>query len=327
MDIINPSINQFLEQMKFVYRTKDQTEQMRCKGSAGDEFVMRLVPRPDMLIIITNCTLAEHTQVNFAFEEAMVELMICFQGEGAVQVAGVHGTMRPNTLTLGLMNGIKGEYFFAGERSMITLGIHISAATFDRYLTGLDGSQSTDFKQLIGSRPLLQLQQSILDTPILQLASRIMNIPYTHNIRNIEMESLALEILSYSLQIFVYDSNRTNLPAAITKSEFQRLQHAKEVLLQRMDNPPSLLELSRIIGMNDFKLKHHFKAVFGTTVFGYLRDIRMEKAILLLQEGMTSVSMAAAHVGYTNASYFASAFRKRYGMNPGEFLHYANNIR
>ncbi|MCQ6562203.1 AraC family transcriptional regulator [Paenibacillus mendelii] len=180
---------------------------------------------------------------------------------------------------------------------------------------------------MIGSRPLLQLQQSILDTPILQLASRIMNIPYTHNIRNIELESLALEILSYSLQIFVYDSNRTNLPAAITKSEFQRLQHAKEVLLQQMDNPPSLLELSRIIGMNDFKLKHHFKAVFGTTVFGYLRDIRMEKAILLLQDGMTSVSMAAAHVGYTNASYFASAFRKRYGMNPSEFLHYANNIR
>ena len=328
MDIINPSINQCLEQMKFVYRTKDQTEQMRCKRSAGDGFVMRLVPRPDMLIIITNCTLAEHTQVNFAFEEAMVELMICFQGEGAVQVEGVHGTMRPNTLTLGLMNDIKGEYFFAGERSMITLGIHISAATFDRYLSGLDGSQSTDFKQLIGSRPLLQLQQSILDTPILQLASRIMNIPYTNNILNIELESLALEILSISLQTTVYDdSNRSNLPAAISKSDFQRLQHAKEVLLKRMDNPPSLLELSRIIGMNDFKLKHHFKEVFGTTVFGYLRDIRMEKAILLLQEGMTSVSMAAAHVGYTNASYFASAFRKRYGMNPSEFLHYAKNIR
>ncbi|QNK56397.1 AraC family transcriptional regulator [Paenibacillus sp. PAMC21692] len=327
MEIINSSINQFLEQMKFAYRTKDQTEQMRCNGSTGDGFVMRLVPRPDMLIIITNCTLAEHTQVNFAFEEAMVELMICFQGEGSVEAAGVHGTMRPNTITLGLMNDIKGTYFFAGDRSMITLGIHISAATFDRYLTGLDGSRSTDFKQLISNRPLFQLQQSILDTPILQLASRIMNIPYTHNIPSIALESLALEILSYSFQSFVYGSNRSNLPAAITKSELQRLQHAKEVLLQRMDNPPSLLELSRIIGMNDFKLKHHFKAVFGTTVFGYLRDIRMEKAILLLQDGMTSVSMAAAHVGYANASYFASAFRKRYGMNPSEFLHYANNIR
>lgn len=88
---------------------------------------------------------------------------------------------------------------------------------------------------MIGSRPLLQLQQSILDTPILQLASRIMNIPYTNNFRNIELESLVLEIISISLQIFVYDSNRTNLPTAITKSDFQRLQHAKEVLLKRMD--------------------------------------------------------------------------------------------
>ncbi|MCQ6562204.1 hypothetical protein [Paenibacillus mendelii] len=159
MDIINPSINQFLEQMKFAYRTKDQTEQMRYKGSAGDGFVMRLVPRPDMLIMITNCTLAEHTQVNFSFEEAMVELMICFQGEGAVQAAGVHGTMRPNTLTLGLMNGIKGKYFFAGERSMITLGIYFScyirSLSYRVRRISIDGFQTIDRQSAAASAPAI----------------------------------------------------------------------------------------------------------------------------------------------------------------------------
>lgn len=52
-----------------------------------------------------------------------------------------------------------------------------------------------------------------------------------------------------------------------------------------MAEPPSLLELSRLIGLNDYKLKTGFKEMYGTTVFGYLREQRLEKAYRLLMEG------------------------------------------
>lgn len=38
---------------------------------------------------------------------------------------------------------------------MITLGIHISAATFDRYLTGLDGFQTIDRQSAAASAPAI----------------------------------------------------------------------------------------------------------------------------------------------------------------------------
>ncbi|SHE13431.1 Adenosine deaminase [Chlamydia abortus] len=54
-------------------------------------------------------------------------------------------------------------------------------------------------------------------------------------------------------------------------------------MLERMANPPSLLELSRMIGINDNKLKIGFKELYGTTVFGYLREKRLEKALNLIR--------------------------------------------
>ncbi|RXZ81111.1 AraC family transcriptional regulator [Paenibacillaceae bacterium] len=323
MEEINRSINHFLKQMEFNYCTTNQMEKVKSRDLSNEGFVMRLHPRSDMMMTITNCILADNKLINIDFEGEMVEWMICFQGEGEVQANGVQGTLKRNTMTLGLMNGVKGEYFFKGEEPIMTMSLHTSAATFDRYLTRLDGTRSADFEQLIGGRSLLQFQKSILDTPILHLISELVYTPFTNSIRMIALESLALELISYGLNCFVYDdSHRGNQEPDITISELQSLQYAKEVLMHRIDNPPSLLELSRIIGMNDYKLKRYFKAVFGTTVFGHLRDIRMEKAMALLQDGRTTVSAVAANVGYLNVSYFASAFRKRYGLNPSEILHY-----
>jgi AraC family transcriptional regulator, transcriptional activator of the genes for pyochelin and ferripyochelin receptors len=51
---------------------------------------------------------------------------------------------------------------------------------------------------------------------------------------------------------------------------------------QQFMAPPSLLELSRQIGLNDYKLKLGFKQLFGNTVFGYVWEQRMQQARFLL---------------------------------------------
>jgi AraC-like DNA-binding protein len=59
--------------------------------------------------------------------------------------------------------------------------------------------------------------------------------------------------------------------------------------------------------------------IFGTTVFGYLRQCRMEQARLLLLEGRMNVREAAQAVGYASQSRFAAVFRKTFGVNPKTF--------
>jgi AraC-like DNA-binding protein len=66
----------------------------------------------------------------------------------------------------------------------------------------------------------------------------------------------------------------------LSKSDANKIKRAEEILLQQMDSPPSLLELAKKVDLNDYKLKLGFKELFGTSAFAYLREKRMEQAVL-----------------------------------------------
>ena len=82
--------------------------------------------------------------------------------------------------------------------------------------------------------------------------------------------------------------------------------------------------LSRTVHLNEFKLKQGFRQRFNTTVFGYLRQRRMEHARRLLTEHTITVLDAANRVGYTNPSHFARAFREAFGLNPRQIVRHAS---
>lgn len=102
----------------------------------------------------------------------------------------------------------------------------------------------------------------------------------------------------------------------LNPDQLNRLYIAKDVLLKRADCPPSLMELARQVGLNDYLLKRGFRQVFGMTVFGYLQNYRLEKAKQLLAEQKLTVAGVARAVGYASLSSFTHAFQRKFGMNP-----------
>ena len=99
-----------------------------------------------------------------------------------------------------------------------------------------------------------------------------------------------------------------------------RIHYAKAILMDNLSDPPTLGELAHRVSLNDYKLKVGFRQVFGTTVFGYLHQHRMEVARQLLAAQRMNVKEVARTVGYASQSRFATAFRKRFGMNPKAYL-------
>ena len=63
-------------------------------------------------------------------------------------------------------------------------------------------------------------------------------------------------------------------------------------------------------------LRQGFREVFNTTVFGYLRDRRLERAQQLLLEPWVTVAETARVVGYASRTSFATAFKQKYGVSP-----------
>lgn len=65
-------------------------------------------------------------------------------------------------------------------------------------------------------------------------------------------------------------------------------------------------------------LQRHFRAAWGCTVAEYLREARLARARAALEQGGKTVMQVAWEAGYSSAANFATAFRRRYGVAPGQ---------
>jgi AraC-like DNA-binding protein len=146
---------------------------------------------------------------------------------------------------------------------------------------------------------------------------QILNCSLTGPAGNLFVEGKALELLALELAAA---SDRKGIPPAFRPAEVERLHQARRIMMDHMQDPPTLVELARAVGLNAKKIKTGFRKLFGTTVYGFLRAHRIETArSLMLSKGL-SVSEAAWAVGYVNVSHFGAAFRKHLGVLPGDYL-------
>jgi AraC-like DNA-binding protein len=145
---------------------------------------------------------------------------------------------------------------------------------------------------------------------------QILHCPYQGTIKQMYLEGKVLELAALQFSQFTEADRSSEHEAVLKADDIERLYHAREILMHQFEHPPSILSLARQVGLNDFKLKQGFRQLFGTTVFGYLREHRLEQAHLLLAEGQLSIQQVARAIGYTHAGYFATAFKRKFGVSP-----------
>ncbi|OJV14491.1 MAG: AraC family transcriptional regulator [Dyadobacter sp. 50-39] len=130
--------------------------------------------------------------------------------------------------------------------------------------------------------------------------------------RNLMIQSKVLELLAWQVAQFRGPERVERISAA----DIDKLHQLKKFLDIHFLEEHSLAELSRICLLNEFKVKKGFKEMFGTTVFGYLRKLRMDHAEQLLLDASRSVEEVSDLLGYEHAQHFSTAFKKYRGVNP-----------
>lgn len=148
---------------------------------------------------------------------------------------------------------------------------------------------------------------------IQQVIQEILYCSYSDELRDLFLLSKSIELLV--LQADQYDQ-QTAKAFIKKKSDKQKLIEAKEILTSRMENPPTIIELSKLVGLNEYKLKKGFKELFGTTVFGFIHKSRMSLAQRLLLGTDKSAKEIAYEAGYGSPQHFSKAFKKEFGMTP-----------
>jgi AraC-like DNA-binding protein len=116
------------------------------------------------------------------------------------------------------------------------------------------------------------------------------------------------------------DADIEQCPFLVDEDNVRRIKKAKEIMISRMAEPPTLTELSEEIGLSLKKLKEGFKQIYGDSVFSFLFDYKMDYARKMLETGRHNVNEVGLKVGYSTASHFISAFKKKYGTTPKKYL-------
>jgi AraC-like DNA-binding protein len=100
----------------------------------------------------------------------------------------------------------------------------------------------------------------------------------------------------------------------------EKIRQAKRIIIERMAEPPTLTELAKEIDLPLAYLKDGFKQIYGETVFNFLWEYKMEYARRMLNTKKYNVSEVSYEVGYSTASHFIAAFKKKFGITPKKYM-------
>ena len=140
-----------------------------------------------------------------------------------------------------------------------------------------------------------------------------------------QQENIFVNAQSQMLLIQVFDSlehpaELESAPFLAQPEEREKIEQAREWLLDHIGEPITIKELSRKVAMNECYLKKGFRLMYGTTIFDFYQSQRMEHARYLLYQKELSVTEVSVRLGYSSISHFSTAFKKYTGLNPGYLL-------
>jgi AraC-like DNA-binding protein len=223
--------------------------------------------------------------------------------------------------SLGFINYASGHSEYKAGFDMKLYSIWVKPAAFNAFCHAVSGKPKFTFSLFQrGAYHSLSFKTDAQEDYILSKIDRCLE-DKADRLNSLLLESRILELLSLNIERLLEIEHPGAKSAGLSKTDREDLLLAREILLTRLESPPSLLELSRLIHMNDCKLKRSFKTYFGKTVYEYIREQRLEKAFSLLTTGQYNVGQSAFAVGYTNISHFSQAFREKFGISPKKMFH------
>lgn len=104
-------------------------------------------------------------------------------------------------------------------------------------------------------------------------------------------------------------------------SDMHMLQRLNEFIAQHINEVDlSVNDLASAVYMSRSNLFRRLKALYGITPNEYLRRKRLLFAAALLRQNRYTISDVCFMVGFSSPSYFASCFRKQFGILPKNYI-------
>lgn len=226
--------------------------------------------------------------------------------------------------SINLSSGDSSMVYFKDEKMKILfnlepkselIGILISIEYFHSLFT-IEGNSLFNFNNFKTGKSIIEPKKisSSVNSILNQLTTKQLN----QSLRPVYLKGKVYELLSYYFSTTSEDETE-HCPYIASEETITKIKNAKEIIIEEMNNPPSLDELAKRVGLNIKKLKNDFKEFYGVPVFTFLLNYKMELAKKLLLEQQLNVNEIALNLGYSNSSHFIAAFKRKFEITPKQF--------
>ena len=148
---------------------------------------------------------------------------------------------------------------------------------------------------------------------------QMLNANFQKNLQPLYLKSKVYEFLTLYFNRN-NDADIEQCPFLADEENVLKIRRAKDIIIDRMVEPPSLQELANEVGLNIKKLKEGFKQIYGDSVYSFLIDYKMELARKMLESNQMNVNEVSSKIGYSTPSHFITAFKKKFGTTPKKYL-------
>lgn len=145
------------------------------------------------------------------------------------------------------------------------------------------------------------------------LAKQILNSPFQGSLDKLYLQSKALEIVF--LELSSLHVKPKNKEVKFSEYDINALYKAKQIL-ETSSEFPSISKLSKMVCLNEFKLKYGFAKYFQDTPYQVSLKHRLHLAKKLLQKDHLSIAQISQKAGFKHQQGFSTAFTKYFSIRP-----------
>ena len=113
---------------------------------------------------------------------------------------------------------------------------------------------------------------------------------------------------------------------SIAKQNADIILQVKKYIEDNIDDPTlGLKKVSEIFLYNDKYISEKFRRTVRIGFSDYVKNLRLERAVSLIENGAKNVSEISLLCGFTDPFYFSKVFKSKFGMSPKKYIEGVQN--
>ena len=151
-----------------------------------------------------------------------------------------------------------------------------------------------------------------------ELIKKLENVKYADSISSLmQFQGICQLIMAKQLEQFEIDiENGLKSSTTLLKKELEMINDVSDFINNYPEIQHTINSISGKSGLSPSKLQQGFKFMHDMTLGEYIREVRLNKAEVLIRTTDLNISQVVYSIGFTSRSYFCKIFKKKYDCSP-----------